>query len=110
MFPIVMLVLNVSSVAVLWFGAFRIEDGAMQIGSLIAFLSYLIQILMAVMMATFIVVLLPRAAVSADRISEVLDTESSVVAPVDADHRAPRQRCRAARRDVLATRGRSSRC
>jgi ATP-binding cassette subfamily B protein len=81
MFPIVMLVLNVSSVAVLWFGAFRIEDGAMQVGSLFAFLSYLIQILMAVMMATFIVVLLPRAAVSGDRISEVLATESSVTAP-----------------------------
>jgi ATP-binding cassette subfamily B protein len=81
MFPIVMLVLNLSSVAVLWFGAFRIEDGEMQIGSLFAFLSYLIQILMAVMMATFIVVLLPRAAVSADRIGEVLQTESSVIPP-----------------------------
>ncbi|MFT4029723.1 MAG: ABC transporter ATP-binding protein [Protaetiibacter sp.] len=82
MFPVVMLVLNVSSVAVLWFGAFRIEDGEMQVGSLIAFLSYLIQILMAVMMATFLAVLLPRAAVSADRIGEVLETEPSVVAPV----------------------------
>ncbi|PZQ89908.1 MAG: multidrug ABC transporter ATP-binding protein [Leifsonia xyli] len=82
MFPVVMLVLNVSSVAVLWFGAFRIEDHGMQIGSLIAFLSYLIQILMAVMMATFLAVLLPRATVSADRIGEVLDTEPSVVAPV----------------------------
>jgi ATP-binding cassette subfamily B protein len=81
MFPIVMLVLNVSSVAVLWFGAFRIEDGDLQIGSLTAFLSYLIQILMAVMMATFMAVLLPRAAVSADRIGEVLDTESSVRPP-----------------------------
>ncbi|MCS0498954.1 ABC transporter ATP-binding protein [Protaetiibacter mangrovi] len=82
MFPVVMLVLNVSSVAVLWFGAFRIEDGEMQVGSLIAFLSYLIQILMAVMMATFLAVLLPRAAVSADRIGEVLETEPSVIAPV----------------------------
>ncbi|HTN59435.1 MAG TPA: ABC transporter ATP-binding protein [Protaetiibacter sp.] len=82
MFPVVMLVLNVSSVAVLWFGAFRIEDGGMQVGSLIAFLSYLIQILMAVMMATFMAVLLPRATVSADRIGEVLETEPSVVAPV----------------------------
>jgi ATP-binding cassette subfamily B multidrug efflux pump len=81
MFPIVMLVLNVSSVAVLWFGAFRIEAGDLQIGSLTAFLSYLIQILMAVMMATFMAVLLPRAAVSADRIGEVLDTESSVRPP-----------------------------
>ncbi|QNO36825.1 ABC transporter ATP-binding protein [Protaetiibacter sp. SSC-01] len=81
MFPVVMLILNVSSVAVLWFGAFRIEEGDLQVGSLIAFLSYLIQILMAVMMATFLAVLLPRAAVSADRIGEVLDTEPSVVAP-----------------------------
>ncbi len=81
MFPVVMLILNVSSVAVLWFGAFRIEGGELQVGSLIAFLSYLIQILMAVMMATFLAVLLPRAAVSADRIGEVLDTEPSVVAP-----------------------------
>jgi len=81
MFPVVMLILNVSSVAVLWFGAFRIEEGDLQVGSLIAFLSYLIQILMAVMMATFLAVLLPRAAVSADRIGEVLETEPSVVAP-----------------------------
>jgi ATP-binding cassette subfamily B multidrug efflux pump len=79
MFPIVMLVLNVSSVAVLWFGAFRIDDGSMQIGTLTAFLTYLAQILMAVMMATFMAVLIPRAAVCGDRISEVLSTESSVV-------------------------------
>ncbi|MGW9632302.1 ABC transporter ATP-binding protein [Agromyces sp. NPDC055520] len=82
-FPVVMLVLNVSSVAVLWFGAFRVEDGSMQIGSLTAFLSYLIQILMAVMMATMIAFLLPRAAVSAGRIGEVLETESSVVDPAN---------------------------
>jgi len=81
MFPIVMLVLNVSSVAVIWFGAFRIQDGSMQVGTLIAFLSYLMQILMAVMMATFMAIMIPRAAVSADRISEVLATESSVVPP-----------------------------
>ncbi len=78
-FPIVMLVLNCSSVAVLWFGAHRIENGQMQIGALIAFLSYLAQIIMAVMMATFMVVLVPRAAVCAERIVEVLDTQSSVV-------------------------------
>ena len=64
MFPFVMLVLNVSSVAVIWFGAFRIDDGTLQIGALTAFLSYLVQILMAVMMATFMAVILPRAAVS----------------------------------------------
>ena len=80
-FPVVMLVLNVSSVAVLWFGAFRIEDGSMQIGALTAFLTYLIQILMAVMMSTMIAVMLPRAAVSAGRIDEVLATRSSVVDP-----------------------------
>lgn len=83
MFPVVMLVLNVSSVAVIWFGAFRIQDGSMQVGTLIAFLSYLMQILMAVMMATFMAVMIPRAAVSADRISEVLNTESSVRPPLN---------------------------
>ncbi|WEO78340.1 ABC transporter ATP-binding protein [Cryobacterium sp. SO2] len=83
MFPVVMLVLNVSSVAVIWFGAFRIEDGSMQVGTLIAFLSYLMQILMAVMMATFMAVMIPRATVSADRIGEVLDTESSVRPPLN---------------------------
>jgi ATP-binding cassette subfamily B multidrug efflux pump len=82
-FPAVMLVMNLSSVAVLWFGGLRVDAGAMQIGSLTAFLSYLIQILMAVMMATFMFMLLPRASVSADRIGEVLDTEPSVVPPTD---------------------------
>ena len=81
MFPVVMLVMNVSSVAVIWFGSFRIEDGSMQVGTLIAFLSYLMQILMSVMMATFMAVMIPRASVSADRIGEVLDTESSVQPP-----------------------------
>ncbi len=80
-FPAVMLVMNASSVAVLWFGGIRVDSGAMQVGSLTAFLSYLIQILMAVMMSTFIFMLLPRASVSADRIGEVLDTEPSVVPP-----------------------------
>jgi ATP-binding cassette, subfamily B, multidrug efflux pump len=83
MFPIVLLVLNVSSVAVLWFGAHRIEAGQMQIGSLTAFLSYLMQILMSIMMATFMLVLVPRAAVSAERLTEVLDTDSSVIPPSD---------------------------
>jgi ATP-binding cassette, subfamily B, multidrug efflux pump len=78
-FPIVMLILNSSSVAVLWFGSGRIDKGQMQIGALIAFLSYLAQIIMAVMMATFMVILVPRAAVCAERIIEVLDTPSSVV-------------------------------
>ncbi|MDQ0730712.1 ABC transporter ATP-binding protein [Arthrobacter sp. B1I2] len=81
MFPVVMLVLNISSVAVIWFGSFRIEDGSMQVGTLIAFLSYLLQILMSVMMATFMAVMIPRASVSADRIGEVLGTSSSVLPP-----------------------------
>ena len=81
MFPTVMLVLNVSSVAVLWFGAHRVDAGSIQIGSLMAFLNYLMQILMAVMMATFMMVMVPRAAVCADRIGEVLATDSSVVLP-----------------------------
>jgi ATP-binding cassette, subfamily B, multidrug efflux pump len=81
MFPVVMLVINVSSVAVLWFGGHRIDSGHMQIGALTAFLQYLMQILMAVMMATFMFILLPRAEVCAERIEEVLDTESSVVPP-----------------------------
>ncbi|GAB3677558.1 ABC transporter ATP-binding protein [Angustibacter aerolatus] len=81
MFPIVMLVLNVSSVAVLWFGGHRIADGQMQVGALTAFLSYLLQILMSVMMATFVLVMVPRAAVCAERIEEVLGTASSVVPP-----------------------------
>ncbi|MEO6505670.1 MAG: ABC transporter ATP-binding protein [Terrimesophilobacter sp.] len=81
MFPIVMLVLNVSSVAVIWFGGLRVESGQMQVGALVAYLSYLLQILMAVMMATFMGVMLPRAAVSADRIGEVLETETSVLVP-----------------------------
>ncbi|PRY59507.1 ATP-binding cassette subfamily B protein [Knoellia remsis] len=81
-FPIVMLIFNVSTVAVLWFGAHRVEDGQMQIGALTAFMAYLMQILMSVMMATFMSMMIPRASVSAGRIAEVLDTESSVHAPV----------------------------
>ncbi|MCG3753438.1 ABC transporter ATP-binding protein [Amycolatopsis sp. Poz14] len=81
MFPTVMLVVNVSSVAVLWFGGQRVDSGAMQIGALTAFLAYLLQILMAVMMATFMFMMVPRAEVSAERITEVLDTESSVRPP-----------------------------
>src|SRR6476469_4651407 len=81
MFPLVMLVVNVSSVAVIWFGAHRVDSGQMQIGALTAFLSYLMQILMSVMMATFMLMMVPRASVCGDRISEVLDTRSSVVPP-----------------------------
>lgn len=84
MFPVVMLVVNVSSVAVLWFGGHRVDSGEIEIGALIAFLNYLMQILFSVMMATFMVVMVPRAAVSADRISEVLATETSVRPPARA--------------------------
>jgi len=82
-FPTVMLILNTSSIAVLWFGSFRISNGDMQIGALTAFLMYLMLILTSVMMATFMAIMIPRAAVSADRITEVLDTQSSVTPPAN---------------------------
>jgi ATP-binding cassette subfamily B protein len=78
MFPSVMLVLNLSTTAVVWFGGHLIADGSMQIGSLTAFITYLAQILTSVMMATFMFMLVPRAEVSADRIMEVLDTEPAL--------------------------------
>jgi ATP-binding cassette subfamily B protein len=81
MFPAVILILNLATVAVLWFGGHRIDIGAMEIGSMTAYLTYLIQILMSVMMATFTFVMVPRATVSADRIGEVLTTPSSVLPP-----------------------------
>jgi ATP-binding cassette subfamily B multidrug efflux pump len=81
MFPLVMLVVNISSVAVIWYGGHRVNDGLMQVGSLTAFLSYLMQILMSVMMGTFMLMQIPRSAVCADRIGEVLDTAPSVVPP-----------------------------
>ncbi|MFD0207836.1 ABC transporter ATP-binding protein [Streptomyces hirsutus] len=82
MFPVVMTVVNLSSIAVVWFGAHRIDSGGMQIGDLTAFLAYLMQIVMSVMMATFMFMMVPRAEVCAERIQEVLDTSSSVVPPV----------------------------
>ena len=81
LFPFLILLLQGSNAAVLWFGGLRIEAGQMQIGALTAFLVYLTQILMSVMMATFMVMMVPRAAVCADRINEVLETESSVAVP-----------------------------
>ena len=77
-FPLVMLVFNGASVAVLWFGAHRVDAGQMQVGALTAFMTYLVQILMSVMFGTMMSMMIPRAAVSAGRITEVLDTESSV--------------------------------
>lgn len=83
MFPVVMLIMNVGTVAVVWFGALRVDSGAMQIGSVFAYITYLIQILMSVMMATMVASMAPRAAVSADRIGEVLETDTSVVLPAN---------------------------
>ena len=79
MFPMINVLVNLATVAVVWFGANRIAAGDMQVGAMVAFISYLVQILMAVMMASFIAMMIPRAAVSADRIQEVLMTATSVV-------------------------------
>ena len=83
LFPIAMFMVNISSVAVIWFGAFRIDSGDIQIGQMTAFLNYLIQILISVMMSTMLLFLAPRSAVSADRILDVLDTEPTVAPPAD---------------------------
>jgi ATP-binding cassette, subfamily B, multidrug efflux pump len=82
MFPLVMLVINGSNAAVVWFGANLIAHGGMSIGSLVAFLTYFTLILMAIMMSTFVVVMAPRAVVSSERIQEVLDTKTSVTPPL----------------------------
>jgi ATP-binding cassette subfamily B protein len=82
-FPIVMFIFSASSIATLWFGAARIDAGQLEIGALTAFLQYLVQILMSVMMATFMLMMVPRAAVSSERLTEVLDMGSSVVQPAD---------------------------
>lgn len=81
MFPFVMLVMNLSSVGVIWFGAQRVSSGAMEVGALTAYISYLIQILMSIMMATMVATMIPRATVSAERIGAVLGTSSTVVPP-----------------------------
>jgi ATP-binding cassette subfamily B protein len=81
MFPSVMLVVNLASIATLWFGGKLVGDGSMQVGALTAFLSYLVQVLMAVMMATFMFVMIPRAEACAERIQEVLSTETTVTLP-----------------------------
>jgi ATP-binding cassette subfamily B protein len=83
MFPSVMLVINLASIATLWFGGHLVVSGGMQIGALTAFLSYLIQVLMAVMMATFMFLMVPRAEACAERIEEVLGTPTSVLPPID---------------------------
>lgn len=81
MLPTTTLIINVSSVALIWFGALRIDAGAMQVGSLIAFLSYFMQILMSVLMATMVLAILPRASVCAERITDVLSTEPTIGPP-----------------------------
>ncbi|GGN60610.1 multidrug ABC transporter ATP-binding protein [Actinoplanes lobatus] len=81
MFPTVLLIVNLSSVAVLWYGGHRIDSGGMEVGELTAFISYLMQILFSIMMATFMFMMVPRAEVCAERIEEVLSTPSSVAAP-----------------------------
>ncbi|HEX5097363.1 MAG TPA: ABC transporter ATP-binding protein [Acidimicrobiia bacterium] len=83
MFPTVNFLINASSVAVLWLGASLVNKGEIEVGTLVAYLSYLVQILMSVVMATFTISMIPRASVSADRLQEVLDTETSVVPPAD---------------------------
>lgn len=83
MFPTIMLIINMSSLVVIWIGGNRINAGQMQIGSLVAYLSYLIQILFAVVMSTFMVSMIPRASVAADRIVEVMETPSTVTQPAD---------------------------
>src|SRR5690606_12392604 len=80
-FPSVMLVMNLSGVGVVWFGGLRVEAGQMQVGSMVAFLAYIMQILVAVMMAVMMFMVVPRAEVSAGRIREVLGTETSVRPP-----------------------------
>lgn len=81
MFPVIMMVLHVATGAVLWFGGHRVDAGEVAVGSLTAFLQYLLQILMAVMMGVFMTMMIPRAVVCAERIRELLDTESTLVFP-----------------------------
>ena len=83
LFPTVTIVFNLATVAVLWFGGHRVAQGEMEVGALTAFMSYLMQIIMSVMMATFMMMMVPRASVSAERITEVLTTRSTVVPPTD---------------------------
>ncbi len=87
MFPALMFIMNISSVGVMWFGGLRIDSGDLTVGQLFAFLAYLIQILISVMMASMLTMLVPRAAVCAVRIQEVLHTESTVVPPAKPVHK-----------------------
>ncbi|WP_300678343.1 ABC transporter ATP-binding protein [Nocardioides sp.] len=88
-FPVMMVIVNIASVGVIWFGGHLVDEGTMQVGPLTAFLSYLMQVMMSVMMGTFVLMQIPRASVCADRIAEVLDTTPSIVAPADGVTTAP---------------------
>ncbi|MDN5833941.1 MAG: ABC transporter ATP-binding protein/permease [Brevibacterium sp.] len=85
MFPAIMMILHLATAAVLWFGGHRVDAGQMEVGSLTAFLQYLLQILVAVMMGVFMMMMIPRAVVCAERISEVLDSTTSMVIPKGVD-------------------------
>ncbi|MDW4572137.1 ABC transporter ATP-binding protein [Microbacterium sp. M3] len=89
LFPAVMLILNVTVIGVIWFGGMQVDSGEIQIGTLFAFMQYAMIILSGVMMASFMTLMIPRAAVSAERIGEVLDTHSSLERPSDAVDRFP---------------------
>jgi ATP-binding cassette subfamily B protein len=97
--PAIMLIVNLSTLAVMWFGSFQVGDARMSIGDLTAFLTYLMQILFSVLMATIMFVMVPRAAASADRIQEVLDVRPTVVDP-EAPAPAPERRGALEFRDV----------
>jgi len=89
MFPAITMILHLSTAAVLWFGGHRVDNGQVEVGALTAFLQYMLQILMAVMMGTFMAMMIPRAMVSADRISEVLDSEPSMQDAPDREVQLP---------------------
>jgi ATP-binding cassette subfamily B protein len=90
MFPLAMLVLNITVVGVIWFGGIQVDRGGVQIGTLFAFMQYVGQILMGVLMATFMTIMIPRAAVSADRIGEVLDSDDQLTRPAQPVSQFPR--------------------
>lgn len=101
--PVMTLILNLSTVAVMWFGALRVQSGELSIGNLTAFLQYLLQILFAVLTAVFMFILIPRAAVSSARIREVLDTEPTIrdpEQPIPLDAAPPAERGVVEFRDV----------
>jgi len=83
MFPVIMMVLHLATAAVLWFGGHRVENGDMEVGSLTAFLTYLLQILAAVMMGVFMTMMIPRAVVCAERVNELFETESTLSFPAE---------------------------